>query len=329
MSGGARLAWGILGTGNIADQYAEGLAGSERGWLVAVGSRRMESAQGFVRKHRGAKAYARYYWVLADPAVEAVYNSLPNSMHHEWTIKALRAGKHVLCEKPMGVNLREVEEMFEEARRAKRVLAEAFMYRSHPLTLAVQRAVREGVIGKVRIIRTSFVYAATKIGGNIRFDTGLAGGSIMDIGCYCLSYSRLFAGAEPTSMKVYGHVHESGIDDYAAGAMAFPGEIVANFSCGMTVCADNTAEILGTLGYIHARCRQKPPVHDAAYSVVDAGGRRQTHLVSAWEAFVWRLEADDFAATVQDGMPQRVSVEDSLANQKWLDEMRRQVGLGF
>jgi D-xylose 1-dehydrogenase (NADP+, D-xylono-1,5-lactone-forming) len=328
MSVSARLAWGILGTGNIAEQFAEGLTGSERGRLVAVGSRRMDSAEAFVKQHRGGKAYGNYDGVLGDPAVEAVYNSLPNSMHHEWTIKALRAGKHVLCEKPMGVNLREVEEMFGEARRAKRVLAEAFMYRSHPLTLAVERAVREGVIGKVRIIRTSFVYASTKIAGNIRFDAALAGGSIMDIGCYCLSYSRLFAGAEPTSMKVYGHVHESGIDDFAAGAMAFPGDIVANFSCGMTVHADNTAEILGTEGYIEVPVPWKPPVHDAAYSVVDAGGRRQTHLVSAGK-HLYALEADDFAATVQDGMPQRVSVEDSLANQRWLDEMRRQVGLSF
>jgi predicted dehydrogenase len=328
MAVGARLTWGILGTGNIAAQFAEGLAGSERGQLLAVGSRQLETTRAFAGKYAAAHAYGTYDGLLSDPSVQAVYNSLPNSLHHEWTIKALRAGKHVLCEKPMGVNLREVEEMFAEAHRAGKVLIEAFMYRSHPLTLAVQRAVNEGVIGSVRVIRSSFIYSTRDIATNIRFDAALAGGSLMDIGCYCLSLSRLIAGGEPTAMQVYAHLHETRIDDYAAGAMAFPGDIVASFSCGMTVHADNTAEILGTRGYIEIPTPWKPPVTDAAYTVVDAQGCRHTHLISAGKP-LYALEADDFAATILDGAPPRISMQDSLGNQRCLDELRRQAGLSF
>ena len=150
----------------------------------------------------------------------------------------------------------------------------------------------------------------------------------MDIGCYCLSYSRLFAGAEPTAMTAYGHLHESGVDDYAAGAMAFPGGIVAHFACGMTVHADNTAYLLGTDGYIEVPVPWKPPVTDAAFAIFDAQGKRQTILSDAGKP-LYALEADDFAATVLDGVPQRVSVADSLGNQKCLDILRAQVGLKF
>src|SRR2546429_1286737 len=139
-----RLRWGILGTGNIARQFTAGVKKSVRGQIVAVASRAGETASGFAETHAIAQAHGAYQKLIEDPNVEAVYNSLPNSLHHEWTIKALRGGKHVLCEKPMASNLRETREMFDEARKAKRVLIEAFMYRAHPLTHAVIDAVRGG-----------------------------------------------------------------------------------------------------------------------------------------------------------------------------------------
>src|SRR5205814_6383667 len=130
-----------------------GVKTARRDVIVAAGSRKIESAGEFSAAHEIAKSYGSYDELLADRDVDAVYNSLPNSMHHEWTIKALRAGKHVLCEKPMAANLAETREMFDEARMAKRVLIEAFMYRAHPLTHAVLDAVRGGAIGGLRMIR--------------------------------------------------------------------------------------------------------------------------------------------------------------------------------
>jgi len=328
MSTTKQLAWGILGTGNIARQFATGLQDSQRGTLAAVGSRHAETARTFAGAHGGERAYGSYQELLDDPKVQAVYVSLPNSMHHEWTIKALRAGKHVLCEKPMATNLAQAQEMFDVAKREGKVLVEAFMYRSHPMTLALEKVVREGRIGKVKMIRSSFVYATGNVAGNVRFDAGLAGGALMDIGCYCTSYARLFAGAEPTAMTVHGHLHASKVDDYAAGVMAFPEGVLSTFMCGMTVHAENTAHLLGTGGYIEIPVPWKPPVMDAEFTVVEGGGKRETVKVSAGK-HLYALEADDFAASVLEGMPARVSVQDSLGNQAVLDEMRRQVGVKY
>jgi xylose dehydrogenase (NAD/NADP) len=323
----ARLAMGILGTGHIAGVFAEGLNHSERWTLAAVGSRSADSARAFAAKFGAKTTHGSYQALLDDPVIHAVYNSLPNSLHHEWTIKALRAGKHVLCEKPIAVNLGQAQEMFDEARRAGKILVEAFMYRSHPMTHALQRAVREGQIGELKMIRSSFVFSAQSQ-GNVRFDTSLAGGSLMDIGCYCISYSRLFAGKEPAAMTAYGHLHASGVDDYAAGALAFPGGILANFICGMTARSDNAATLHGSDGYIEIPIPWKPPVKDAEFTRVDAAGQRHTTRVSAGK-HLYALEADDFAAAILNGTPVAVSEADSIGNQRCLDALRKQIGLSY
>src|SRR5579884_3712182 len=227
------LRWGILGTGNIARQFAGAFGTAQRSVLAAVGSRELSSAQTFARTHGIPEAFGSYDQVLASGDVDAVYVSLPNSMHHQWTIAALRAGKHVLCEKPIASNSAEAEEMFEVARRQGRVLMEAFMYRSHPQTLAVIEAVRAGAIGQVRLIRTSFCYRTMRIAGNIRFDPKLAGGALMDVGCYCTDFSRLIAGVEPTRVVATGQKHETGVDEIAGAVLEFPNQITASFTCGM------------------------------------------------------------------------------------------------
>jgi D-xylose 1-dehydrogenase (NADP+, D-xylono-1,5-lactone-forming) len=326
--GSERLAWGIMGTGRIAGQFATGLNGADRCRLAAVGSRQMETGREFAGHYGVSTVHGSYEALLADQAVKAVYVSLPNGLHHEWTLKALRAGKHVLCEKPLARNLAQAQEMFDVARKCGRVLAEAFMYRSHPLTLALQKTVAEGRIGELRVIRTSFLFAADKVEGNVRFDRALAGGSLMDVGCYCLSYARLLAREEPKTMLACGHLHASGVDDYAAGALAFPGGVVSSFACGITVRADNTAQLEGTEGYIQVPLPWKPPEKDASFTLVDKDGVPHTTVVSA-NKHLYALEADDFAATVLEGAPVRVTEADSLGNQRCLDELRRQVGVAF
>ena len=269
------LSWGILGTGNIARQFCAGVRTSSRCRLAAVASRSPDSARAFAQSFDIPAPHSSYESLLHDPTVQAIYISLPNSLHHEWTLKSLRAGKHVLCEKPFATNLPQAKEMFSVAEKTGCTLVEAFMYRSHPLTHAVVNAVRSGAIGRLKLIRTSFCYRTSKIAGNIRFSQPLAGGALMDIGCYCLSLSRLLAGEEPATAHAVGHLCETGVDDYAAGVLQFPSGVTASFTCGMTVQADNTAYLCGDEGYLEIPIPWKPPIQQAAYTITTAIPPRQ------------------------------------------------------
>lgn len=334
-----RLRWGILSTGNIARQFATGVAASSRCSLAAVGSRRRETAEAFAEQFHIPHAFGSYRELIDCRDIDAVYNALPNSMHHEWTIAALRSGKHVLCEKPLASNAAEAMEMFDAANKTGRILVEAFMYRSHPQTLAVLGAVRSGTIGQLQLIRTSFCYRTRKIDGNIRFSQELAGGGLMDIGCYCIDFSRLFAGADAIDAQVTGHLHESGVDDLAAGTITFADGVLASFVCGMTVEADNTAYLCGTEGYIEIPVPWKPLREGAGFAIgrgtpprMDAVGKPAPARPSKeWRATasgeLYAIEADDFAAAVLDGQPPRVSRADSIGTMQLLDLMRQRLGM--
>ncbi len=334
------IRWGILGTGNIAKQFAAGVATSQRGKIVAVGSRTEQAARGFAETYKIPTAYSSYSEVIDDKNVDAVYISLPNSMHYEWTLEAIAGGKHVLCEKPIAVNAVQAEEMFTAAERAGVKLMEAFMYRSHPLTLAVLERVRSGEIGQLKMIRSSFCYATKKIDGNIRFDRSLFGGALMDVGCYCINLSRLLANREPTKMSAVAHLHAMGVDDATAAVMEFSSGVLASFTCGMSLHVDNTAYISGSDGYIEIPVPWKPPREKASYTIArstpprmdlknataPAVPPRETFTVDAG-VDLYGLEADDFAAAVFDGVPLRVSRADSIGNMRVLDELRLQIGL--
>jgi predicted dehydrogenase len=338
------LRWGFLGTGNIAKQFGGGVRGSEQSRIVAVGSRSAETARAFAQSFASERSYGSYDAVLADHDVDAVYVSLPNSMHHEWTIKSLNAGKHVLCEKPFSVNRAQSEEMFDVAERKGLVLIEAFMYRAHPLTHAVIEAVKSGAIGDVRLVRTSFCYRTTRVANNIRFDASLSGGALMDIGCYCINFSRLFGCGEPTVIHASGVLHPSGVDEAVVGQMRFANGILASFTCGIGVQADNTAYVCGTEGYVETPVPWKPPAKDAIYAIArgipprqdNPGAKapglapppqpRDVRRVNAGKE-LYALEADDFAATVLDGKPPMLTRRDTVGNMHVLDEMRRQVGV--
>jgi len=341
-----KLAFGILGTGNIARQFATGVAGARHCRIVAVGSRDAGSAKSFAAAHQIGQSYGSYEALLADPQVQAVYVALPNSMHHEWTLRALAAGKHVLCEKPLAVNVRQAQQMFDAARAAGLLLVEAFMYFSHPQTARIVEAVRGGAIGQLRLMRTSFCYFTTKIDGNIRFDKSLAGGALMDVGCYCLSLCRLIADAEPQFIAAQGRLLPGGVDEATAGLMKFPGDVLATFSCGMRVQADNTAYLCGTDGFMAIPWPWKPPQKGATWSLQRSIPPRQDmkHGQDAKSAPVapptenftadapvplYALEADDFALAVLEGAKPALTAAQTLGNMRALDEIRRQIGLTF
>ena len=335
-----QLRLGIMATGNIAQQFCNGVRSGGRCALAAVGSRSAASAKAFAEKFGIPAAHGSYDGLLNDDRVDAVYISLPNSMHHEWTMKALRAGKHVLCEKPMAVTVAEAEAMFAEARRANRVLVEAFMYVSHPQTAHIMKAVEHGVIGELRLVRTSFTFRTKRVEGNIRFQPGLAGGALMDVGCYCVNFARLFARSEVTRVSAVARLHPTGVDEVTSGTMQFANGVLATFNCGMTTQCDNTAHLCGTEGYIAVPWPWKPPATGATYTIAHnvpprqdqpaASGPppKQTVTVDA-HAELYALEADDFAAAVLDGAPPKVRPEDTLANTRVLEQIRSQIGLSF
>ena len=333
----AKLRFGILSTGNIARQFAQGVRDSLRGTLQAVASRNFDSAQTFAKTQQVATAYGAYDQLLADPNVDAVYVALPNSLHHEWTLKALRAGKHVLCEKPFASNLSQATEMFDAARAAGRVLAEAYMYRSHPQTLKLLETVKSGAIGIPRLICTAFNYKTTRIADNIRFNANLDGGALMDIGCYCIDFAQLIAGCAPTQVRAAARLHETGVDELAAGFLQFPNGILASFTCGMTVPANNAAQICGTEGYIEIPVPWKPPTGNAGFTIAYGTPPKMDLLKNdlrptgpqriAVDAGrdLYAYEADDFAAAVVDGQPPRMPRESTLSNMRILDELRQQI----
>lgn len=340
-----KLRWGIMGTGNIARQFAAGVRASTRCQLAAVASRTDAAAHKFAADFGVPTVHIGYERLFDDKSVDAIYVSLPNSMHRDWTIGALHNGKHVLCEKPLATNAAEADEMFDAAQANRRVLVEAFMYRSHPLTHAVVDCVKSGQIGQLRLIRSSFCYYTSHVDGNIRFDAALAGGGLMDVGCYCINFSRFFAGSEPSKIHAVGKVHPSGIDEVAAGTFEFPNDITASMVCGMRVQADNTAYLCGTEGYIEIPIPWKPPAPEAIYIVSSSVPPRMNQPTTSRVAApgslpkdvrrvavngeLYGFEADDFAAAVLDGKPPRLSRQDSVGNMVVLDEMRRQVGVQF
>lgn len=313
------LRWGILGTGSIAHKFAGQLHQSGRGRLAAVGSRSEATARLLAAEH-GAAAHGSYEALLADTSVDAVYVALPNALHCEWAIRALESGKDILCEKPLASNTAEAQQMFAAADRAGRLLVEAFMYRCHPAVRRAIRMVHEGAVGALTLIRTHFTFNRPDDAADVRYQTQLAGGSLMDVGCYCVNFARALAAAEPTAVHASAHLHPTGVDDYAAGTLDFGGRVLAAFTCGMTVEADRTTFACGSQGYLAI---DTPWLSEGTFTIGTAR-QRQTVTEKA-PAGPYALEADAFAAAVQDGAEPFVSKADSLGNIRVLEELCRQI----
>ena len=223
--------WGIISTADINRKLIPGAQESPRVDLIAVASRDQRRAEDYAREWGIERAYGSYDALLADADVEAVYISLPNTMHCEWSIRALEAGKHVLCEKPMSRHPDQVEAAFDAADRTGRHLSEAFMYRHNPQSERLRQLIEDGAVGEVRVIRSAFSYSLYDA-DNIRLRTDVEGGALMDVGCYCVSGSRLAAGGEPQSVYGQAWVGETGTDWVFAGSMRFDGDVLATFDCG-------------------------------------------------------------------------------------------------
>jgi len=315
------LRWGVLGTGMIAKKLAGQLPETNRAELAAVGSRTAESAERFSAEFGGV-AVGSYEELLACDDVDAVYISLPNGLHRDWTIRALEAGKHVLCEKPLARVHDEAVAMFDAAERCDQTLIEAFMYRCQPVIDEVILKVREGVIGELRLIRSDFTFDRAVTPGEARYDIEQAGGSLMDVGCYCTNLVRAIAGSEPESVHAVAHLHESGVDDWAAGTLTFPDGILATFTSGMRVVSANNTFLCGSTGYIELPF---PWLGDGRYEIVGKNGRESFQVASPLPHYA--LEAERFAEVVQDGAAPWISREDTLGNLRVLDDLRKSAGV--
>src|SRR5919197_1406309 len=243
---GEPVRWGIISTAAINRLVIPPAQASEQVDLVAVASRDQARADEYAREWDIERAYGSYEALLEDPDVEAVYISLPNTLHCPWSIRSVEAGKHVLCEKPMSRHPDEVEEAFDAAERAGRYLMEAFMYRHNPQTKRLAELVDGGAIGDLRLIRSAFSYGLFDE-ENIRLRTELEGGALMDVGCYCVSGSRLLAG-EPTAVSGEAWLGPTGTDWTFTATLRFAGDVLGLFDCGTALVERDELEAIGSEG---------------------------------------------------------------------------------
>jgi predicted dehydrogenase len=305
--------WGIISTADINRKVLPGAQSSDEVELLAVGSRDLERARTFASQC-GIE-------VLADPDVEAVYIPLPNTLHCEWSIRALEAGKHVLCEKPMSRHPAAVEEAFDAAERSGRFLTEAFMYRHNPQTKRLQELVEDGAIGELRVIRSAFSYSLLDT-DNIRLRTDVEGGALMDVGCYCVSGSRLLGG-EPDSVYGQQFIGPSGTDWVFAGMMRFPGDVIATFDCGTTLPNRDELEAIGTEGSLFL----DDPWH-CITPVIELRRDGGVELIEVERRDSYRLEFEDLGAAIRTGRQPLLGRADAVAQATVIEALFRAAETG-
>jgi xylose dehydrogenase (NAD/NADP) len=312
----AKIRYGIVSTAHINRLLIPGMHASDKVDLIAVASRDQARADEYARKWEIERAYGSYEALLADPDVDAVYISLPNTLHAEWSIKAVEAGKHVLVEKPFSRHPEEVEQSFDAAEKAGRLLSEAFMYRHNPQTARLVELVRDGAIGELRVIRTAFSYSLYDA-DNIRLRTDVEGGSLMDVGCYCVSGSRLLAG-EPESVFGRAHVGPTGTDWVFAGSMGFPGDVIAHFDCGTSLPDRDELEAIGTEGSLFL----DDPWH-CRTPVIELRRDSGTEVIELEPVDSYRLEVENLADAINGEAPLLLGREDAVAQSRALEALHR------
>ncbi|GMV81247.1 MAG: oxidoreductase [Planctomycetota bacterium] len=322
------VGWGILSTGKHARKVALAVQAAHPGAIVAVASRDRTKAEAFVREVglEGASAYGSYEALIADPKVEAIFNVLPNGMHLEWTLKAARAGKHTLCEKPLASNASEAQEMADGCQKAGVLLMEAFMYRLHPQSAKLLSEIQSGAIGELRFIRSAFCFIMEDL-ANVRLSASLAGGALMDVGCYCINFSRYMAQAEPLEVAAVAEFGaQSKVDEVFAGTLHFPRGIVAQFHVNFRVSGDTQAEVVGSKGKLRIERPWFPDVKSAAFQVLTGSDVRTVTTADGGNTYA--LEFERFAAAIRGQGPLPLPPEDGVRNMRVIDALYRAARTG-
>ena len=304
-----KLNWGLLSTARINRALIPPLNASSRTRLLAVASRSQSSADAYAREWNIPRAHGSYEALLNDPEIDVIYNSLPNNLHAEWTVKALRAGKHVLCEKPFALTLAEVDAMIAASRETGKVLAEAFMYRHHPQTVKVKELVDGGALGKLQLIKGSFSFTLNRP-GNFRFEKEMGGGSIWDIGCYPISFARMIVGAEPLEVFGWQVTGPGGSDESFVGQMQFANGVHAQFDSSFKAPLRSFIEIVGTDGMLNIPVPFKPGKKEKIFLTRGA----ETETIEIKGQVLYLGEVEDMSDAILLGKPPRVSLSDSRGN---------------
>ncbi|RKD50824.1 aldo/keto reductase [Rhizobium sp. WW_1] len=335
------IRWGIIGPGRIAQTFADGVAHSRSGKLVAIASRNPDKP-GLGDQFPGARIVNGYETLLADKDIDAVYIATPHTGHAEWAIKAIRAGKHVLVEKPIALSAFDAEAIYYEARKAGVFAGEAFMYRVHPQTAKLIELIKSGVIGDLRIIRTSFGFNMGKVNPEHRlFANDMAGGGILDVGGYPVSMARLIAGAvdgkpflDPDKVSGVGHLGQTGVDEWASAVLKFPNNVIAEASCSIMANQDNTLRIIGSEGRIEVADFWFASGHKGGVGKIDVikGGETQTIEVKE-DRWLYSFEVDAAGDAIRAGQKEfaypGIGWADSIGNLRVLDQWRASIGLEY
>ena len=333
-----KVRWGILGTGKIARILATALAESEDGELVAIGSRDVERAAALAAEF-GAPRSSGYEGVIADAEVDLVYVATHHPAHREWAVRAAEAGKHVLCEKPLAVTYADAVQIVEAARRNDVFLLEAFAYRCHPQTQRLVELLREGAIGEVRMIDAVFGYDAGPDPSNYLMVHELAGGGILDVGCYTTSMAHLIAAAAagravaPT-VDVAGaaRIGPTGVDHSTAATLTFEDGLVARVACSIQANLDSSVRIYGSAGRITVPSPWLPGrIGSKAQIVVERWGAEPDVIDIPLDADVYTVEVDavDTFVRKDERSPSVMPWDESLANMQTLDRWRASIGLRY
>ena len=311
------VGWGLLGTARINRRLIPAMRAARRSRVVAVASRREGHAAAYAHEWNIDVVHSSYEALLRDRRVDAVYIPLPNSLHVEWTLRALDAGKHVLCEKPLALTAEDVDRVAAVARARGLVVAEGFMYRHEALTARIVELLRSGRIGTPVFINAGFTYLQTRE-PDVRLDPALGGGSLWDVGCYAVNMARVVAGAEPISALGVATTRSgeefgegTGVDDSFTGVLRFPRELVASVHSSFRAEYRGWLEVTGSDGVLRVGNPFRP---EAQESIELRQGGEWTRVQVGGSSLLFVRQVDDFVAAVLDGKPSAVSLADSRGN---------------
>ena len=313
--------WGIMSTAHINRLFLAGAREADNVEITAVASRDKARAEQYAREQQIPKAHGGYEELLADPEVEAVYIPLPNSLHIEWSIQALESGKHVLCEKPLSRRATDVERAFDVAEREQRLLMEAFMYRHNPQTRRLTELVADGAVGRVRVIRAAFGFVAHDP-ANVRLQTGLDGGGLMDVGCYCVSGARLIAG-EPERVSAEQVLGGDGVDVVFAATMRHQNDVLSHFDAGLALDSRDVLELVGDAGSILL----EDPWH-CRHPVIELRRGADSERIEIEKANSYRLEAENFSAAIRGEAAPLLGRDDAVGQARTIEALYRAADTG-